>query len=174
MNEANRIHVADTMGRMRKLFEQRPAAARVEGSPATAVMGEGMVCEVSGPKGEHIRCDLSPAAGGDGTAPGPAWYLRASMAACTAMLLQQRAAELGIRIEGLSVHVEGSLYLRGAFGFPDAERRLQDLRMTISIQASPADHERAQAAARWAAEHSPTVATVRQGVACEVRVEPLR
>ena len=172
MNEASRRHIADTMGRMRALFEARPSAARVEGAPATAVMGDGMLCEVTGPQGERIRCDLSPAAGGDGTAPGPGWYLRASMAACTAMLLQQRAAELGIALESLQVHVEGGVDLRGAFGFPDAERTMQGLRMAIRVKAAAADRERAEAAARWAAEHSPTVATVRQGAPCEVRVEP--
>lgn len=171
MSDTTTKSMAEAMAQMRRVFASRSEAALVQGSPAIATLGEGTLCTITGAEGEKVLCDLSPAAGGRGAAPSPGWYLRAALAACTSTLLKQRAAELGIALDALEVRVDSRLDIRGALGMDDVPPTLQDLQLTIRVRAAGEPEQRLRDIADWAAEHSPTLGTVRRGSACRVSVE---
>ena len=81
---ASNLPVREALERLRRVFNERPEAAKKRNSSATAVWRHGLQCEITGSHGEKAASDMPRAMGGGASAPNPGWLLRASMASCTA------------------------------------------------------------------------------------------
>ena len=116
-----------------------PSKARAKPVPATARLGDGLKCEVTGPQGQRMATDMPPAMGGEASAPNPGWYLRGAMASCCATVIAMRAAKLGIELDTLEVTVESDADHRGLLGLdPKISAGQSAMRTTVRIGGSPA------------------------------------
>jgi uncharacterized OsmC-like protein len=93
-------------------YEEDPDVAREQDSTATAVRDGALRFRVSGPHGEVVT-DASESVGGSGSAPTPAWYMRAAIAACDASVIAIEAARDGIELSRLEVSVSSETDFRG-------------------------------------------------------------
>ena len=60
--------VREAIERLSATFATDPDRARVKSS-ATARLAEGLRCEITGPRNEHVSTDMPPPIGGKGSAP---------------------------------------------------------------------------------------------------------
>ena len=85
--------IAAAIAGAREYLTAHPTEARYRDSAATAIVEGGLRVRVEGPDGASITTDMVPAVGGGGSAPSPAWMVRAGYASCVATLILMRASE---------------------------------------------------------------------------------
>lgn len=127
-------------------FRADPAAAQT--APAvTATLANGRAKLSGGPF--NWESDLPPAIGGGNSAPSPTAYLLGALAGCAVVFIRDTLApHLGVELDSVSATARCRSDLRGLLGVDDADPRLTDLSIEISIE-SPAprkDIERLRAA----------------------------
>jgi uncharacterized OsmC-like protein len=152
----------DALERVKRVFLEKPAAARKPTAQATAIWRSRLKCEVIGPGIEKVVTDMPEAMGGGGEGPNPGWLLRASMASCTATSIAMRAALLGIELRSLEVTVESQMDARGVVGIPDVSTALDDIRMSIKIGADGVDDATLRDVAKLSEAHSTVSCTLRE------------
>ena len=163
--------VRDAIEKLSPVITADPAKARARTAPATARLGAGLRCEVTGPRDERIATDMPPAMGGQGAAPNPGWYMRAATAACTTTAIAMRAARLGIALTTLEVTVETDSDHRGLLGLDDKVLAgFAAMRTKVKI-AGNADAKALRELASWGEAHSPVGCTVKNAAACSIEVE---
>ena len=124
MSEGNAVILSSTASAWNSLsaaLQANPEKARAKYAPATATLESGLKCRVTGPSGEHIETDMTPAMGGAGANPNPGWFFRASLAACCSTVIAAQAARLGIDLTKLEVTVEGEGDNRGILGLDELD-----------------------------------------------------
>lgn len=151
----------ESLERARRLFLEKPAAARKQNTTATAVWRDGLSCEVSGPAGERAITDMPQPMGGNGEGSNPGWLLRAGIASCAATAIAMRSAMMGIALKTLEVRVESESDARGLVGIPDVSTALDSLRMSVRIGADGVDHARLRELVAWGEANSPVSCTLR-------------
>lgn len=151
-------------------FSADPAKARAKNAPATATLGAGLQCEVTGPYGARIVTDMPPAMGGAASGPNPGWFLRAALASCTTTAIAMRAAKLGIKLEQLELTVESESDTRGLLGIGDVSAALAAVRTKVKIRGD-APPEVLRELAQWGDAHSPVGCTLRRMADCSLEVE---
>lgn len=156
------LRARESLDRARRLFLEKPAAAKKPNATATAVWRDGLSCEVTGPSGEKATTDMPEPMGGSGAACNPGWLLRAGMASCSATAIAMRAALSGIELRSLEVTVQSESDARGLVGIPDVPTTLGGLRMSIRIGADGVDAEKLRELAAWGETHSPVSCTLRE------------
>jgi uncharacterized OsmC-like protein len=167
MSDAN---VREAIERLSATFAAQPDKARVK-NVATARLAEGLRCEVSGPRNEHMSTDMPASIGGNGSAPNPGWYLRAAVASCATTVIATRAAKLGITLRHLEVTVESEGDQRGLLGLDERISAVMGgWRMKVAIRGDAPEQELRDLVA-WADAHSPVGCTVREPGACALEVE---
>ena len=154
--------VRESLERLRRVFVERPAAARKSNPPASATWQDGLRCEVTGLHGERLVTDMTPAMGGDGTGPNPGWLLRASLASCTTTTIAVRAACLGIALTSLKVTVHSESDARGLIGMDGISSALSGLRMSIEIGADNVPEHQLRDLAEIGEAQSPVNCTLRE------------
>jgi uncharacterized OsmC-like protein len=163
--------VREVLERTSAALAAEPAKARARNVPATARLAERLTCEVTGPNGERVTTDMTPAMGGTATGPHPGWLLRGALASCTATVIAMRAAKLGVELDTLEVTVESESDARGILGLDERiSAGLRALRSRVRIGAS-ADPETLRSIVTWADAHSPVGCTLRQQPACPLEIE---
>ena len=165
--------VRDSIERAKLVFAERPAAARKANVSATASLIGGLRCEITGPGGEHATTDMPKPMGGEASGPNPGWFLRASMASCTATAIAMRAAVLGVAIDRLEVSVHSESDARGLLGMGDISAELSNMRMEVKIGARDGTVQQLKELVEWAEAHSPVSCTLRNGppkIAIQVEV----
>ena len=106
---------------------------------------------------EHlVLADYAEAAGGDNKAPNPIELLLAALAACIESAFYEFAAHEGLKINSLSVDVEGALDLRGLFMIDDVPAGFRDVRYIFNIE-SPDDEKKIRELAEKVISHCPVV-----------------
>ena len=168
---SSRAHVGDAIERMKVLFAAKPGLARKTNASATAVLGKGLQCEITGPDGERAMSDMPPPMGGESAGPNPGWFLRASMASCLATTIAARAAVTGIVVERLVVSAHSESDLRGLLGIDNVSAALMDLRVEVSITAPAATPQQLGELIAWAESHAPVTCTVRAAAMSVLNVE---
>jgi len=164
--------VREAIEKLSKLFVAQPERARAKNSPATATLTEGLKFQVTGAHGESASTDMPRAVGGEGSAPNPAWLLRASLASCTATVIAMRAAQLGVALSTLEVSVSSESDARGMLGTDDGvSAGLLDLWTDVKIDAADTTGEQLEEIVRWADAHSPVGCTLRRPSASGLRIE---
>lgn len=168
MSEAR---IREAMDKVSAAITADPAKARAKNAPATARLGQGLRCEVTGPHGEKFLTDMPPAMGGEASGPNPGWLLRGALASCTATVIAMRAAKLGISLDMLEVTVESESDNRGILGLdPKVSAGLGAVRTKVRI-AGDSDAATLRELVRWADEHSPVGCTLKASTACSLDVE---
>jgi uncharacterized OsmC-like protein len=168
MSEAR---IREAMDKVSAAIAADPAKARAKNAPATARLGQGLRCEVTGPYGEKFSTDMPPAMGGEASGPNPGWLLRGALASCTATVIAMRAAKLGIPLDTLEVTVESESDSRGLLGLdPQVSAGLGAVRMKVRI-GGKAEAATLQDLVRWADEHSPVGCTLRSSPDCSLDIE---
>lgn len=156
--------IREALERAKRVYTERPASARKANPSATAVLVDGLRCEINGPNGERAATDMPPPMGGTGSAPNPGWLLRASIASCTATTIAMRAALLGLALKKLEVSVHSESDARGLLGMDGVSAELSPVRMEVTVGADGASPEQLKALVEWTEDHSPVSCTLRHGV----------
>jgi len=155
------LQARESLERAKRLFLEKPAAARKPNTAATAVWRDGLSCEVSGPGAERAITDMPAPMGGNAAGSNPGWLMRAGMASCAATAIAMRAAMQGITITTLEVKVESDSDACGLVGIPDAPTAFGNLRMSVKIGAHGVDAAQLRELAAWGEAHSPVSCTLR-------------
>jgi len=163
--------VREAIERLGAAVVAEPAKAKAKNVPATARVTEGLKCEVTGPNKERVVTDMPSPMGGGGSAPNPAWFLRAGMASCAATVIAMRAAKLGVALTTLEVTVESDSDLRGLLGLDErVSAGLNPMRTKVRISGD-AEPQALRALVEWAEAHSPVGCTVKNAAACSLDIE---
>jgi uncharacterized OsmC-like protein len=152
----------ESLERAKRLFLEKPAAARKPNAWATAVWRDGLACELSGPAAEKAITDMPEPMGGQAAGCNPGWLLRAGMASCAATAIAMRAAMQGIALKTLEVKVESQSDARGLVGIADVPTALANLRMSVKIGADGIDEAQLRELAAWGEANSPVSCTLRE------------
>jgi uncharacterized OsmC-like protein len=156
------LQAREALERAKRVFLDKPSAARKPNALATAVWRDGLRCEVAGPGGERAVTDMPDAMGGKSAGSNPGWLLRASMASCAATAIAMRAAMLGIELRSLEVTVESESDARGLVGITGIPTALDGIRMTIKIGADGIAEPQLRELAAWGEAHSAVSCTLRE------------
>lgn len=124
---------AETIDAVRTAVTQNPEAALVGFRADHDLVGN---TEVEVRIGNHlIRVDEPPLLGGTARGPNPVEFALASLGSCQAITYQVWAALRGVRVDKISVRVEGDLDLQGFFGVDRSVRPgFSDVRVVVSIR----------------------------------------
>jgi uncharacterized OsmC-like protein len=164
------LRARDALERARRLFLERPSAAKKANATATAVWQEGLQFVTTGPAGEQALTDMPQPMGGNAAGSNPGWLLRAAMASCTGTALAMQAATRGIELKSLEVSVESESDARGLVGIAGVPASLSSLRMKIKLAADNVPESQLRELAEWAATESPVSRTLRDGAPVAVDI----
>jgi uncharacterized OsmC-like protein len=116
------------------------------------------VTEVDITTGTHsFKVDEPPALGGADAAANPVQYALASLGSCQAITYRFWAAQLGVKLDSITVRVEGDLDLRGFFGVDDRVRPgFTAIRVEVTV-AGPESEGRYAELAAAVDEHCPVL-----------------
>jgi uncharacterized OsmC-like protein len=151
----------EALERAKRLFLEKPAAAKKPNTMAIAAWRDGLSFEVTGPAMERVITDMPEPLGGAGAGANPGWLLRAGMASCAATAIAMRAAMQGITLKTLEVKVESETDARGLVGIPDVPTGLSNVRMSIRIGAEGVAEAQLRELAVWGEGNSPVSCTLR-------------
>jgi len=165
------MSIADAVAKATAYLAEHPDEARYRDSAATARIESGLIADVTGPGGEHVRTDMPAGIGGSASTASPGWLLRAAAASCVASLVVIRAAAIGLEIGPVEVTVDSESDDRGILGLDDAvSAGALSMKVVVSIGApTPADQAREDMVA-WAIAHCPVTDTVSRPVPISVEV----
>jgi putative redox protein len=93
----------------------------------------------------RLTVDEPAALGGTDLGPNPVELILAALGTCQEITYRAYAAAMGIRLDGVSVELEGDLDLRGFFAVdPSVRPGYEGIRGTVTLESSanPADLER--------------------------------
>lgn len=151
-----------------------PDEARYTDSFATATIESDLRVKVVGPDGASVVTDMPAGVGGGASAPSAGWYMRAAMASCCATVIAMRAAQEGVNLETLEVHVESRSDDRGILGMDEQiPAGPLSARMHVKIAAAGVDPDRLRAIAEWGHFHCPVSDAVKRAVPVALEVETL-
>ena len=164
--------IATAIAAARSWVGANRAEARYRDGAATATVESGLRMTVVGPDGSTIATDMVTGIGGGGSAPSPGWLLRAANASCIATLIVMRAAELGVRLEGLEVTVDSESDDAGILGV-DAAVPAGPLSMRVAVRVASASAPDAQVreVIAWGVEHCPVCDAVKRAVPVELDID---
>jgi uncharacterized OsmC-like protein len=145
-------------------LSEHPEKAVSTDAAATAVREEGLRFRVDGPSGS-LTTDMAASVGGGGSAPTPAWLMRAALASCDATLIAMEAARDGVELTELEVTVDSETDFRGILGVDDSiDAGPRAVRVSIQVAAANAGEDQLRAIVSRAEARSP----VRDAVVREV------
>jgi uncharacterized OsmC-like protein len=163
--------IGDAIERTKRALAADETAGPSSDRAATAVIENGLRCQVEGPEGWSVVTDMPPPVGGTGSAPTAGWMLRAAWAACDATAIAMRAAELGIALTRLEVVAESESDFRGLLGVGDGVPPGPiRARIRVRIAADGVEAERLREIVEWADRHSPVGDALRRSVPVGVEV----
>lgn len=161
--------IAEAIRNARDYLSAHPDRARSADPAARATLRSGLRVAVEGPKAWHVETDMSPAVGGDGSAPSPGWLLRAALASCDTVLIAMQCAEEGVSLSRLETEVVSESDSRGLLGTADTPAGPLSMHVTFRIEVDGMDRGELSALVERALARSPVADAVRRAV--PVRVE---
>ena len=168
----NSSRIREATSRVIQFFAENPDKGLVTDKAAVATVQSGLMCRAEGPHGAVLVSDMPKSVGGGGTAPTPAWFLRASLANCDATVIAMRAAQLGVTLTKLEVTVESISDDRGMFGLEaEVPPGPQSMRVRVTIASSEASPEQLREIVHWAERHSPVGDAIRRAIPTSLEIE---
>lgn len=154
---------------IRTKLEEEPGRAAVT-LRAEARVEEGTAAAVQA--GRHtLAVDEPVSIGGTGTGPNPVQLVLASLASCQAISYRYWSELLGIRLDALTVKVEGDIDQRGFLGFAEGvPAGTTAVRVTISVEG-PEKPERYEELRRSVDAHCPVLDVFTMPLAVERHLE---
>jgi uncharacterized OsmC-like protein len=130
------------------------------------------VMEVDVRIGDRIlKVDEPASLGGTELGPNPVELTLAALGSCQAITYRVWSEALGIRIDGISVRVDGDLDLRGFFGVDERVRPgFGKVRLAVSLRG-PEPTERYEELVRAVDRHCPVLDIFENKVPVETRIE---
>ena len=166
------LSIREALEQMKRVFQERPEEARRKAASATATLVGGLQCQITGPTGEKAQSDVPPALGCGGLGANPGWFLRASLASCTATAIAMRAAMLGIQLKTLEVTVESESDHRGFLDMDDSiPAAMLSLHTHVKIGAEGAATVPLRELVEWGERHSVVGCTIRRPPTLSVDIE---
>jgi uncharacterized OsmC-like protein len=162
-------HIAEAVKGAQEYLRHHPEEARYPDSNATAVMGDGLLCTVTGPNGASMQTDMPASVGGSALAAPPGWYMRAAAASCVATLMAMRAATLGKTLPGLSVTVGSESDDRGILAV-DETIPSGPFSVSVTITAQGVAEADLREIADWAVRHCPVTDAISRAVPLQLEV----
>lgn len=162
-------HIAEAVKGAQAYLRDHPEEARYPDSNATAVMGDGLLCTVTGPNGASMQTDMPASVGGSALAAPPGWYMRAAAASCVATLMTMRAAKLGKTLPGLSVTVGSESDDRGILAV-DETIPSGPFSVSVTITAQGVADADLHEIADWAVHHCPVTDALSRAVPLHLEV----
>ncbi len=108
-------------------------------------------------KDKVVKSDQPPMRGGDGLAPNPVQIALAALGACQAQTYRFWSEKLGIRIDDVTVDIEGAIDIQGLFGLRDGVRPgFSDVRVSVGL-SGPEPRERYEELRRAVDDHCPVL-----------------
>jgi uncharacterized OsmC-like protein len=149
------MSLATLIANTRKVIAGDAAKAHVVFAAQGTLVG---VTEVDIKTGIHsFKVDEPTALGGANAAANPVQYALASLGSCQAITYRVWAAQLGVKLDSVTVRVEGDLDLRGFYGVDDGVRAgLSAVRVEVTV-AGPESEERYAELAAAVDEHCPVL-----------------
>jgi uncharacterized OsmC-like protein len=164
-------HIQTSIAGVVEHLSKNPAAALSVDSTAVALLDKGLRCIIKGPGGAVVSTDMPAAIGGDGSAPGPGWLLRAALAGCDATMIAIRAAVVGVTLHELEVRVDSDSDDRGIMGMDDTVPAGPIwVRVHVRI-VSDAPKEKLMEIIQWAEKHSPVGDAVCRSIPVSMDIE---
>lgn len=164
--------IREALAKAAEFVAQNPEKARVRNAPATALLENGLRCRVTGPAGELVHTDMPASVGGEGSAPNPAWLMRAALASCNASGIAMRAARQGIHLTKLEVSVSSETDSRGVLGIDEnVSAAMKPLQVHVTISAPDASAADLEELVSWVCTHSPVSCTDPHTATVDVQVE---
>jgi len=137
------------------LFEKKPEAAIYRPKVVSKHI-YGLYTETA-VRTHTVTADYPEPAGGTDRAPNPIELLLAALAACIEGALYGFAVHEGLRIDSVSIEIEGELDLRGLFMVDEtAPAGFKGIQYSLKIE-SPEDEEKVRALAEKVIAHCPVV-----------------
>ena len=169
MGKGKRMTILAAVDATRTALEKDPSRAVVR-VRTEARLDAGT--EVGVRAGAHtLTVDEPVSVGGTGAGPNPVQLVLASLASCQAITYRYWAELLGIRLDAVTVRVEGDLDMRGFLGFdPDASAGATAVRCTVTVEG-PEEPERYEELRRNVDAHCPVLDVFSQPVAVERHLE---
>lgn len=116
------------------IFQKKPSAA-LSSIRASGHVGDGLTCRVR--QGDHEAVmDMSKPIGGDGTAPTPGFFFRASLVGCIAIGIKLAATREGIAIDVIDVDVEMDFDDGAMLGVGGNSAAPLETRFTIALRSA--------------------------------------
>ena len=104
-------------------------------------------------------------------APSPGWLLRAANASCIATLIAMRAAELGVRLDGLEVVVDSESDDPGSWTSTPRPGGSAPMRVAVRLAGASAPDDEVRAIVSWGVQHCPVCDAVKRAVPVQVVVD---
>jgi uncharacterized OsmC-like protein len=146
--------------------------ARYRDGAATAIIEDGLRARVVDADGTTLVTDMATGVGGGGSAPSPGWLLRAANAACIATLIAMRAAESGVRLDGLEVVVDSESDDAGILGVDETvPAGPLSMRVAIRVASASAPPAQVREIITWGIDHCPVCDAVKRAVPVEVEID---
>lgn len=125
--------IRSTLDRVKQTFTARPSSAR--GSyHSRAEAGPGLSATAT--EGDWtLAFDMPEAMGGEGGAPTPGVYGRATLLACLAIGLRMEALRAGLPHARIAVAMECDCDNRGLFGISEIPPGYEDFRLTMEVES---------------------------------------
>jgi uncharacterized OsmC-like protein len=122
-------------------------------------------------RGFTLRSDEPVAVGGTNSAPTPMEIVAGAVNACTTVVIEQVAAELGIHLEKVETVSAAHIDVRGYRGTADVSPHFRDYTLRVSV-ATTASEALRRTLSRQVEKRSPAISLVRDaGVALEIAWE---
>jgi uncharacterized OsmC-like protein len=168
--------IAAALQRARAVLTRRPAMGLHDDAPATARWENGVRVVSSHANGTQVATDMPAELGGTGDRVTPGWLFRSGIAACAATSIAMVAADEGIELSALEVHVTSRSDARGLLGMVDAGGESipvepRDMEMRVRIAARGVDPARLQALVELGCRRSPIPGAVRCALPLGLHVE---
>jgi uncharacterized OsmC-like protein len=165
-------HIATSMQNAIAYLTEHPDEARYTDTYATATLESGLRFRIEGPDGAAIATDMPSAVGGEGSAPSPAWFMRAAHAACDASLIAMRAAQEGVSLSKLEVTVDSESDDRGILGIDESvPAGPLSTRVRVKISADEASSEQLQRIVEWGRDHCPVDDAIGRSIPITVEID---
>ena len=161
--------ILEAIDALRTKVDEDPARAVVT-IKAEARLEEGTATTIRA--GAHaLAADEPRSIGGTGTAPNPVQLVLASLASCQAISYRYWSELLGIRLDALTVRVEGDVDQRGFLGFAEGvPAGTTAVRVTVTVEG-PESPERYEDLRRSVDAHCPVLDVFTTPLAVERRLE---
>jgi uncharacterized OsmC-like protein len=172
----SRSEVMEAQAPLRDRYPSHPDDAISIKSARTSGVGRapwrGKV-EIGDGHGVSVEFVADEKVGGPGDAPNPPDIMCASVAACEHLTVQMVADLMGVELRELEVEVSGEVDTRGTLLISrEAPIGFRSMRCDVRLRCAPGtDERRRRLLGEYAERSCVTLATVREGVAVDCRVD---